>query len=51
LVIDLESSSKEILNAFYFLVSNYEPRFTTVIIEEGLTKKEITIELLYQDVF
>lgn len=49
--IDLESSSKEILNAFHYLVSNYEPRWTSIIIEQGLTKKEITIELLYQDVF
>jgi hypothetical protein len=49
--IDLESSSKEILNAFHYLVSNYQPRFTSIIIEEGLIKKEITIELLYQDVF
>jgi hypothetical protein len=49
--IDLESSSKEIMNAFHYLVSNYEPRFTSIIIEEGLPKKEITVELLYQDVF
>jgi hypothetical protein len=49
--IDLESSAKEIMKAYHYLVSNYEPRFTSIIIEEGLIKKEITIELLYQDVF
>ena len=49
--IDLESSFKEIMNAYHYLVSNYEPRWTSIIIEEGLYKKEITIELLYQDVF
>lgn len=49
--VDLDSSPKEILNAFHYLVSNYSPRWTTIFIEEGLTKKEITIELMYQDVF
>jgi hypothetical protein len=49
--IDLESSSKEITHAYHYLVSHYEPRWTSIIIEQGLTKKEITIELLYQDVF
>jgi len=49
--IDLESSSSEILNAFHYLVSNYNPKWTTIFIEEGLTKKEFTVELLYQDVF
>lgn len=49
--IDLESTPKEIIKAYHYLVSNYEPRWTTIIIEEGLNKKEITIELLYQDVF
>jgi hypothetical protein len=49
--IDLDSSSCEILNAFHYLVSNYNPKWTTIIIEEGLTKKEFTVELLYQDVF
>ena len=49
--VDLESSATEILKAFHYLVSNYEPFWTTVIVEEGATKKEVTIELLYQDVF
>jgi hypothetical protein len=49
--VDLESSEKEVIAAFKYLVENYEPRFTTIIVEEGETKKEVTIELLYQDVF
>jgi hypothetical protein len=49
--IDLESSSGEVLNAFHYLVSNFQPRWTTIIVEEGITKKEVTIELLYQQVF
>ena len=49
--VDLESSEKEVLWAFHYLVENYDPRWTTIIVEEGETKKEITIELVYQDVF
>jgi len=49
--VDLESSPKEILIAFHNLVSNYEPFWTTIFVEEGITKKEVTIELMYQDVF
>jgi hypothetical protein len=49
--VDLESTEREVLNAFKYLVENYEPRFTTIFVEEGETKKEITIELVYQDVF
>lgn len=49
--IDLDNSSEEILSAFHYLVENFEPRWTTILMEEGRTKKEITIELLYQEVF
>lgn len=49
--IGLESSAEEILNAFRFLIENFVPRWTTIIIEEGSAKKEITIELMYQEVF
>jgi hypothetical protein len=49
--VDLESSEKEVLSAFRYLVENYSPFWTTIMVEEGATKKEITIELLYQDVF
>lgn len=49
--VDLESAPEEILNAFHYLVSNFEPRWTTLFVEEGLTKKEATIELMYQEVF
>lgn len=49
--VDLESTEKEVLSAFSYLVENYAPFWTTIMVEEGETKKEITIELLYQDVF
>lgn len=49
--VDLESTREEILKAFHYLVSNFEPRWTTIFVEEGLTKKEVTIELMYQEVF
>lgn len=49
--VDLESESKAILGAFHYLVSNYKPKWTTIFIEKALTKKEVTIELLYQDIF
>jgi len=49
--VDLESSPEQILNAFHYLVSNFEPRWTTIFVEEGLTKKEVTVELMYQEVF
>lgn len=49
--VDLESSEKEVLGAFKYLIENYAPRWTTIMVEEGEMKKEITIELLYQDVF
>jgi hypothetical protein len=49
--VDLESSETEVLRAFHYLVENYAPFWTTIMVEEGETKKEITIALLYQDVF
>lgn len=49
--VDLESSPAAILKAFHYLVSNYQPKWTTIFEEQGITKKEITIELLFQDVF
>lgn len=49
--VDLESSPATILKAFHYLVSNYQPKWTTIFEEQGITKKEITIELLFQDVF
>jgi len=49
--IDLENSSEEILSAFRYLVENFEPRWTTIFMEEGREKKEVTIELLFQEVF
>lgn len=49
--IDLESAAQEILNAFLYLVENFEPRWSTIIVEEGTSRREVTIELLYQDVF
>ncbi|WP_281631605.1 hypothetical protein [Flavobacterium luteolum] len=49
--IDLESRPEEILNAFHYLVVNFQPRWTAIFVEEGLTKKEVTIELMFQEVF
>lgn len=49
--VDLKSSSEEIIKAFHYLVSNYEPKWTSIFEEEGLTKKETTIELMYPIVF
>ena len=49
--IDLDSTKSEILKAFKYLIENYKPFWSTIIVEEGLIKKEVTIELLYKDVF
>ncbi|SHG37925.1 hypothetical protein [Flavobacterium defluvii] len=49
--IDRESAADEIMSAFHFLVENFEPRWATIFVEEGSAKREVTIELLYQDVF
>lgn len=49
--IDLESPVDEILSSFYYLVKNFEPRWTTILTEEGSDKKEVTIELLYHKIF
>ena len=49
--IDFESTAQEILKAFHNLVSNYQPFWTSVFEDCGETKKEITIELMYPDVF
>lgn len=49
--VDLESTPSEILKAYHYLISNYEPKWSTIFVEEGIIKKEITVELLYQDVF
>lgn len=49
--VDLESTENEILTAYKYLVENYNPFWSTIIIEEGFIKKEITIELMYRDVF
>ncbi|BFM45097.1 hypothetical protein NYQ10_15620 [Flavobacterium johnsoniae] len=49
--IDRESATDEILSAFSFLVENFEPRWATIFVEEGSAKREVTIELLYQEVF
>lgn len=49
--IDLESTPDEILHAFHYLVENFEPKWSSIIVEQGQSKKEVTIELLYQEVF
>lgn len=47
--VDLESPAEEILNAFHYLVRNFHPRWTTIFVEQGTSKREVTIELMYQD--
>ncbi|KVV16333.1 hypothetical protein [Flavobacterium sp. TAB 87] len=49
--VDLECSKQEIVKAFYHLVSNYQPDFCMIMEENGATKKETTVELLYREVF
>ncbi|WP_433763706.1 hypothetical protein [Flavobacterium ginsenosidimutans] len=49
--IDLESPAEVILSSFHYLVQNFEPRWATIFAEEGSDKKEVTIELLYQNIF
>ncbi len=49
--IDFESTRQEILEAFHYLVSNYDPFWTSILEDCGDTKKEFTIEIMYQDVF
>lgn len=49
--VDLDCSNKEIGKAFYHLVSNYQPDFCIIMEENGNTKKETTVELLYREVF
>ncbi len=49
--INLDSPAEVVLGAFHYLIKNFEPRWTTIFIEEGPAKKEITIEMMYQEVF
>lgn len=49
--VDFDSSPEEIKLAFANLVEQYEPFWCTVIVEEGEVKKEVTVELLFRDVF
>lgn len=49
--IALESSAEEILHAFHYLVSNFQPTWSTIFVEQSPSKKEVTIELMYQEVF
>jgi hypothetical protein len=49
--IDLGSSNVEVFNAFYDLIKNYVPMWTTIIEERGFLNKETTIDLFYRDVF
>jgi len=45
--VDLESSSQELVYAFPNLVDSLQPICSIVFIEQGLTKKERSIELMY----
>ena len=49
--VDFESSPESIKKAFYNLVSNYQPDWCSIMADAGKTITEITIELLYREVF
>ena len=49
--IDLESDKAEFIAAFSQLIENYNPFWTTIMVEKGFIKTETTVELLYRDVF
>lgn len=49
--VDFESSPESIKKAFYNLVSNYQPDWCSIMADAGETITEITIELLYREVF
>lgn len=47
--IDFDSSKEEVLKAFLYVVENFIPFWSSIIVETGFIKKEVTIELLYKD--
>lgn len=49
--IDINSPINEVLIAFRNLIETYDPYWVTIIEEKGFIKKEVTIDLLYRDVF
>lgn len=48
--VDFDSSPEELKSAFANLVENYSPFWCTIIVEEGVSKKEVTIEVLFGEV-
>jgi hypothetical protein len=47
--IDLDSDEVEVKKAFCYLVENFKPFWSSIIIENGFIKSEKTIELLYKE--
>lgn len=47
--IDFDSNKEDILKAFLYIVENFIPFWSSIIVETGFIKKEVTIELLYKD--
>lgn len=49
--VDMDDDSESIKKAFYNLVSSYQPHWCSIMADAGETITEITIELLYREVF
>lgn len=47
--IDFDAPKVDILKAFLFIVEEFKPFWSTIIIETGFIKSEKTIELLYKE--
>lgn len=47
--IDLDSNKFDIINSFKKIVENHKPFWSTIFVEKGFIKEEVTIELLYQN--
>lgn len=47
--IDLDAPKVDVLKAFLFIVENFKPFWSSIIIETGFIKIETTIELLYKE--
>lgn len=49
--VDMDDDSESITKAFYNLVSTYLPNWCSIMDDAGETITEITIELLYRELF
>lgn len=49
--VGLDEDTDSIQKAFISLIKEYNPFWTTIIVERGFIKEEITLELLYKEPF